>query len=84
MKNTTILVYACVGLISTQLKTNICLHGRFRKDIDVAQQQYFNDTSTDDSTVSMVSFDFAGTLRQKVGVALPSTAAPIPKMRFGE
>ena len=32
-----------------------------------------------DSTVSVVSFDIAGTLKQKVGVALPASAAPPPK-----
>ena len=32
-----------------------------------------------DSTVSVVSFDIAGTLKQKVGVALPASAAPQPK-----
>ena len=30
------------------------------------------------STVSVVSFDIAGTLKQKVGVALPASAAPPP------
>ena len=37
-----------------------------------------------DSTVSVVSFDIAGTLKQKVGVALPASAAPLPKWRFDE
>ena len=32
-----------------------------------------------DSTVSVVSFDIAGTLKQKVGVALPASAAPPSK-----
>ena len=32
-----------------------------------------------DSTVSVVSFNIAGTLKQKVGVALPASAAPPPK-----
>ena len=32
-----------------------------------------------DFTVSVVSFDIAGTLKQKVGVALPASAAPPPK-----
>ena len=32
-----------------------------------------------DSTVSVVSFDIAGTLKQKVGVALPASAAQPPK-----
>ena len=32
-----------------------------------------------DSTVSVVSFDIAGTLKQKVGVALPASAAQLPK-----
>ena len=32
-----------------------------------------------DSTVSVVNFDIAGTLKQKVGVALPASAAPPPK-----
>ena len=32
-----------------------------------------------DSTVSVVSFGIAGTLKQKVGVALPTSAAPLPK-----
>ena len=32
-----------------------------------------------DSTVSVVSFDIAGTLKQKVGVAFPASAAPSPK-----
>ena len=32
-----------------------------------------------DSTVSVVSFDIAGTLKQKVGVALPASAAPPAK-----
>ena len=32
-----------------------------------------------DSTVSVVSFDIAGTMRQKIGVALPALAAPLPK-----
>ena len=32
-----------------------------------------------DSTLSVVSFDIAGTLKQKVGVALPASAAPPPK-----
>ena len=27
----------------------------------------------------MVSFDIAGTLKQKVGVGLPTSAAPLPK-----
>ena len=31
------------------------------------------------STLSVVSFDIAGTLKQKVGVALPTSAAPLPK-----
>ena len=31
-----------------------------------------------DSTVSVVSFDIAGTLKQKVGVALPASATPPP------
>ena len=29
--------------------------------------------------VSVVSFDIAGSLKQKVGVALPTSAAPLPK-----
>ena len=37
-----------------------------------------------DSTVSVISFDIAGTLKQKVGVALPTSAAPPPKRRFDE
>ena len=32
-----------------------------------------------DSTVNVVSFDIAGTLKQTVGVALPTSAAPLPK-----
>ena len=32
-----------------------------------------------DSTVSVVSFDIAGTLKQNVGVALPASADPPPK-----
>ena len=32
-----------------------------------------------DSTVSVVSFDIAGTQKQKVGLALPASAAPPPK-----
>ena len=32
-----------------------------------------------DSTVSVITFDIAVTLRQKVGVALPTSAAPLPK-----
>ena len=32
-----------------------------------------------DSTVSVVSLDIADTLKQKVGVALPTSAAPPPK-----
>ena len=32
-----------------------------------------------DSTVSVVSFDIAGTQKQKVGVALPTSAAPLTK-----
>ena len=32
-----------------------------------------------DSTVSVISFDIAGTLKQKVGVALPASTAPPPK-----
>ena len=32
-----------------------------------------------DSTVSVASFDIAGTLKQKVGVELPASAAPPPK-----
>ena len=30
-------------------------------------------------SVSVVSFDIAGTMKQKVGVALPASAAPPPK-----
>ena len=37
-----------------------------------------------DSTDSEVSFDVAGTLKQKVGAALPTSAAPPPKRRFDE
>ena len=33
---------------------------------------------------STVSFDIAGTLKQKVGAALPASAAPPPKRRFDE
>ena len=32
-----------------------------------------------DSTVSVVSFDIAGTLKQNVGAALPTSAAPPQK-----
>ena len=32
-----------------------------------------------DSTVSVVSFDITGTLKQEVGVALPATGAPPPR-----
>ena len=32
-------------------------------------------TVHDDSTVSVISFDIAGPLKQKVGVALPALAA---------
>ena len=32
-----------------------------------------------DSTINVVSFDIAGTLKQKVGVALPASAAQPPK-----
>ena len=32
-----------------------------------------------DSTVSVVSFDIAGILKQKVGAAVPASAAPPPK-----
>ena len=32
-----------------------------------------------DSTVSVACFDIAGTLKQKVGVALPALADPPPK-----
>ena len=31
-----------------------------------------------DSTVSVVSFDIAGTLKHKVGVTLPTSVAPLP------
>ena len=37
-----------------------------------------------DYTVSVVSFDIAGTLKQKVGVALPASAVPPPKRQFDE
>ena len=37
------------------------------------------DAVNTDSTVSVVIFDIAGTLKQKVGVALPASAAPPPK-----
>ena len=37
-----------------------------------------------DSTVSVVSFHIAGTLKQKVGAALPASAASPPKRRFDE
>ena len=37
-----------------------------------------------DSTVSVVSFDIAGTLKQKVGVTLPASAAPPAKRQFDE
>ena len=33
----------------------------------------------DDSTLSVVSFDIAGTQKQKVGVALPTSADPPPQ-----
>ena len=33
-------------------------------------------------SVSVVSFDIAGTLKQKVGVALLASVAPPPKRRF--
>ena len=32
-----------------------------------------------DSTVSVVSFNIVGTLKQKVGAALPASAVPPPK-----
>ena len=32
-----------------------------------------------DSTISVVTFDITGTLKQKVGVVLPASAAPPPK-----
>ena len=35
-----------------------------------------------DSTVSVVRFDIAGTLKQKVGVASPASAAPPPKWQL--
>ena len=35
-------------------------------------------------SVSVVSFDIAGTLKQKVGVALTASTAPPPKIRFDE
>ena len=35
-----------------------------------------------DSTVNVVCFDIVGTLKQKVGVALPASAAPPPKGDF--
>ena len=34
--------------------------------------------------LSVVSFDIAGTLKRKVGVVLPASAAPPPKRRFDE
>ena len=37
-----------------------------------------------DSTVSVVSFDIAGTLKQKVEVELQASAAPPPKRQFDE
>ena len=37
-----------------------------------------------DSTVSVVSSDIAGTLKQKVVAALPASAAQPPKLRFDE
>ena len=37
------------------------------------------EAGTDLEAVSVVSFDIAGTLKQKVGVALPTSAAPLPK-----
>ena len=37
-----------------------------------------------DSTVSVVSFDIVGTLKQKVRTALPAMAAQPPKRRFDE
>ena len=37
-----------------------------------------------DYTVSVVNFDIAGTLKQKVGVALPASAAQPQKRRFDE
>ena len=36
-------------------------------------------TVHNDSTVNVVSLAIAGTLKQKVGVALPASAAPPPK-----
>ena len=41
-------------------------------------------TVHNDSTVSVVSFDIAGKLKQKVGVALPASAAPPQKWLFDE
>ena len=37
-----------------------------------------------DSTVSVVSFDIAGTLKQKGGVALPASAAPTTSRESSE
>ena len=37
-----------------------------------------------DSTVSVVSFDITGTLKQKVVVALSASAAPPPKRQLDE
>ena len=37
-----------------------------------------------DFTVSVVCFDVAGTLKQKVGVALPASADPPPRRQFDE
>ena len=37
-----------------------------------------------DSTVSVVSLDVAGTLKLIVGIALPASASPPPKVRFDE
>ena len=42
------------------------------------------DAVYNDSTVSVVCFDISGTLKQKVGVALPASAALPPKSRFNE
>ena len=36
-----------------------------------------------DSTVSVVCLDIAGTLKKKIGVALPASASQPPKIRFG-
>ena len=74
----------CVIVVVVKDCLSKCLCGQLRYHWHTEAESRCSIAGNGRSATKKVSYDIAGTLKQKVGVALPATAAQPPKRRFDE